>query len=165
MNSNVSKIENSILTFKNEIDVEKSVYANMIIVSTGYISNHINSQLSKSSLSNFIEVDQYLRVINEHDVFASGDCCTYTHNLNSLKGGVNSYFAGPILAHNIKCKLESLPLSKYKSYHPTNNFLVLMNTSDGEAIGFKWGLVLHGRWVAKWKDYIDKKFMRKFNLK
>ena len=37
-----------------------------------------------------------------------------------------------------------------------------MNLGDGRAIGAKWGLSFEGRWVMRWKDQIDRKFMHRF---
>lgn len=48
-------------------------------------------------------------------------------------------------------------------YVPQTEFLALLMTGDGKAIGTKFGIAFTGRWVWKMKDYIDVSFMNLFN--
>ncbi len=42
--------------------------------------------------------------------------------------------------------------------------MTLLNLGDGTAIGGKWGFAFEGRWVMRWKDYIDRRFMERFQV-
>ncbi|KAK1869639.1 hypothetical protein I4F81_012109 [Pyropia yezoensis] len=53
------------------------------------------------------------------------------------------------------------PLMRFK---PQRNYLALISTGDGRAIGTKWGLAFEGRWVWRLKDAIDRQWMRRFAL-
>ena len=48
-------------------------------------------------------------------------------------------------------------------YVPQSGFLALLMTGDHRAIGTKWGIAFHGKWVWKLKDYIDTSFMKLFD--
>lgn len=48
-------------------------------------------------------------------------------------------------------------------YVPQKEFLSLLMTGDGEAIGTKFGITFRGVWVWRMKDYIDKSFMNLFD--
>ena len=49
-----------------------------------------------------------------------------------------------------------------REYRPQAKFLKLLNLGDGHAVGEFHGLTFAGRWAWKWKDHIDRKFMRMF---
>ena len=66
---------------------------------------------------------------------------------------------GPFITHNIRALIVGRPL---RIYRPQDNFLTLLNLGDGKALGTKWGRSVEGRWVMKLKDWIDRRFMRRF---
>jgi NADH dehydrogenase FAD-containing subunit len=68
--------------------------------------------------------------------------------------------SGPILTKNIAAFLTGGDLIPYK---PQTEFLALMMTGDGKAVGTKFGIAFAGKWVWKMKDYIDVSFMNLFN--
>ena len=41
--------------------------------------------------------------------------------------------------------------------------MALLSTGDGRAVAVKGWVSLQGRWAWLWKDYIDRKFMRKYD--
>lgn len=85
--------------------------------------------------------------------------------------------AGPILIENLTRYLDQLrnssvpgageapklprPLVKY---HPQDDFLKLIVCDREEALGFRFGLALRGRWVWRLKDRIDRTFMDLFRV-
>ncbi|MDX1579904.1 MAG: selenide, water dikinase SelD, partial [Gemmatimonadota bacterium] len=76
------------------------------------------------------------------------------------KAGVYAVRQGPVLIENLRRALaEARP---FRSYRPQRDFLALLNLGDGTAVGAKWGLTASGRWVFRWKDWIDRRFMRRF---
>jgi len=50
------------------------------------------------------------------------------------------------------------------TYRPQRDFLSLLATGDGRAVGTKWGHAVEGRWVWWLKDAIDRRWMRRFLL-
>ena len=52
--------------------------------------------------------------------------------------------------------------SALKAYEPQSDFLKLLVCGDGRALGFRFGLAFHGKWVMDLKDKIDTNFMDLF---
>jgi selenide,water dikinase len=68
---------------------------------------------------------------------------------------------GPVLARNLMARLRGGAL---RAYRPQRDFLSLLNLGDGSAIGAKWGLSLEGRRVFALKDWLDRRFVRRFQV-
>jgi len=68
--------------------------------------------------------------------------------------------AGPVLADNIRRALTGRPL---RPFRPQRRALYLVSTGERCAVGTRNGLVVEGAWVWRWKDFIDRRFMRRFN--
>ncbi len=102
----------------------------------------------------FIRINQHLRSISHATVFAAGDCSSWQVPLP--KAGVFSVRMGAVLAHNLRAALTG---SAQKKYHPQRRFLTLIGTGDKNAVA-SWGIFgTEGKWVWRWKQYIDKKFL------
>jgi NADH dehydrogenase FAD-containing subunit len=91
-------------------------------------------------------------------VFAVGDSGTIAET-PTPKAGVYAIRQGPILWKNLARLLAGQPLLQYA---PRSNFLKLLNTGDGQALGEYLGWSFQGRWVWKVKDWIDGRFMDQF---
>jgi selenide, water dikinase len=107
----------------------------------------------------FLKVDDTLRVAGRDDVFAAGDTIAFWAR-ELPKSGVYAVRAGPILAENLRRSLTGRSLRKFR---PQREALYLVSTGERFAVGTRNGLVFAGRWVWRWKDWIDRRFMRKFN--
>ncbi len=108
--------------------------------------------------SGFLKVDQTLRVAGRNDVFAAGDVISFASR-TLPKSGVYAVRAGPVLADNIRRAVTGLPL---RAFRPQRDALYLVSTGGRRAIGTRNGLTFGGAWVGWWKDWIDRRFMRKF---
>ncbi len=107
----------------------------------------------------FLRVDENLRVVGHSDVFAAGDTIAFaTRELP--KSGVFAVRAGSVLADNIRRTLTGRPL---RPFRPQRRALYLISTGERHALGTRNGLVAEGSWVWRWKDWIDRRFMRKFS--
>jgi selenide, water dikinase len=107
----------------------------------------------------FLEVEDTLRVAGHDGVFAAGDTIAFkTRELP--KSGVYAVRAGPVLADNIRRALTGRPL---RLFRPQRRALYLVSTGERCAVGTRNGVTVEGAWVWRWKDWIDRRFMRRFN--
>ena len=109
----------------------------------------------------FVLARPTLQVDGHDDLFAVGDCATLIEHASTPKAGVYAVREGPYLTDNLCAFLDGGALRRYE---PQRDFLSLLNLGDGSAIGSKWGRSFEGHWVMAWKDSIDRKFMRKFQV-
>jgi selenide, water dikinase len=107
----------------------------------------------------FLRVDDTLQVAQHHDVFAAGDIIAFASR-TLPKSGVYAVRAGPVLADNIRRSLTGRAL---RPFRPQRKALYLVSTGERYAVGTRNGLTVAGVWVWRWKDWIDRRFMRKFN--
>jgi len=109
----------------------------------------------------FVRTRSTLQVEGFDDLFAVGDCATMTEFPETPKAGVYAVRQGPFLYQNLVASLEGRPLRRYQ---PQSDFLTLLNLGDGTALGSKWGHSFEGEWVMRLKDWIDRRFMRRFQV-
>jgi pyridine nucleotide-disulfide oxidoreductase family protein len=105
----------------------------------------------------FIAIDEHLRSLSHPQVYAVGDCAEWAAPLP--KAGVFAVRMGPVLSHNLRAALSAgVP----QAYSPQRRYLVLLATADGRAIASRGALSASGRWVWRWKDHIDRRFLQRF---
>ena len=107
----------------------------------------------------FVHVRSTLQVEGHDELFAVGDSSTLLDYPQTPKAGVYAVRQGPLVTHNLRALVAGQPLL---SYRPQDDFLALLNLGDGSALGTKWGRSMEGRWVMKLKDFIDRRFMKRF---
>lgn len=103
----------------------------------------------------FVQVNTQLRSTSHASVFAAGDAAGWSPPLP--KAGVHAVRMGPVLAHNLRAALAGTPLREHR---PQRHFLKLLATADGRAIASRGPFGAEGRWVWRWKDHIDRGFLR-----
>ena len=107
----------------------------------------------------FALVDDTLRSVSHPHVFAAGDIATMK-NYARPKAGVFAVRQGKPLFENLRRTLLGKSL---KTYTPQKWYLSLIGTGDQSAIA-TWGfLSWQSPLLWRWKDRIDRKFMRRFN--
>jgi selenide, water dikinase len=106
----------------------------------------------------FVRVDRFLRSVSHEDVFAAGDVAALEGSPRP-KAGVFPVRQGPVLAENLRRRLEPRPL---RAYRPQRSWLVLAATGPQHAVGTRNGLTVAGRWVWLLKDRIDRRFVARY---
>ena len=109
----------------------------------------------------FARIGPTLQCRGRDDVFAVGDCAAWTDGPALAKAGVYAVRQGPVLARNLMARARGGRLSAYR---PQRDFLSLLNLGDGRAIGTKWGVAVEGTSLFSLKDWIDRRFVRRFQV-
>jgi NADH dehydrogenase FAD-containing subunit len=103
-------------------------------------------------------VNNKLQSTSHPDIFGGGDCVTF-RDMPLDMVGVYAVRQAPILFHNILARLKGRPL---KEFVPQKRYLLILNLGDGRGIFVRSTLVLKGRWAFRLKDFIDRRFISKF---
>jgi selenide,water dikinase len=137
----------------------ESLPVDVVIWSTGAAPPPLiqNCNLPKAD-DGFLAVDRYLQSTSGAPVFAVGDSASLLHS-PVAKSGVYAVREGPFLWNNLRRFLRNQPL---KPYFPQSGFLSLLADGDGGAFLNYKRIAASGRWCWKYKDHIDRKFMRMF---
>ena len=106
----------------------------------------------------FLSTTDALQTTAGDPIFAVGDTGTIV-GLQAPKAGVFAVRQGPVLWANIQRRLAGDPLQRYK---PQREFLKLLNTGDGRAIGEWKGRSFEGVWAWWLKNFIDRRFVRRY---
>jgi len=103
-------------------------------------------------------VNRSLQHPDHPEIFGGGDCIFFESQPLD-KVGVYAVRENPILYHNLQASLNSAEL---KPFDPEGDYLLIYNLGDGTGI-FNKGRVTFGGRPAFWiKDWIDRRFMKRF---
>ena len=119
-------------------------------------------RLSKLALDGdgYIKVSAEHRSLSHGEVFAAGDTCS-RQDASLARSGVHAVHAGPVLAHNLLAVLQG---TATRTYRPRRHSLYLLATGPKYAVA-SWGRwSAEGAWVWRWKDWIDRGFIRRYTL-
>ncbi|ARE41364.1 NADH dehydrogenase-like protein [Rhodovulum sp. P5] len=107
----------------------------------------------------FVTVDETLRSVTDPALYAVGDCAHLSHAPRP-KAGVYAVREAPVLLHNLRAEITG---DGRKPYHPQRDYLKLISMGGKRAAADRLSLRVEGAWVWRWKDHIDRKFMRPFH--
>jgi NADH dehydrogenase FAD-containing subunit len=105
-------------------------------------------------------VNACLQSVAYPELFGGGDCVSFQDQMLD-KVGVYAVRENPILYRNLMAALEDQPLMRFS---PQKGYLLILNMGDGSGILAKGSLALEGRWAFRFKDWIDRRFMDRFQL-
>jgi NADH dehydrogenase FAD-containing subunit len=148
-------------TAEIRLDSGKTRKADFIFLATGVKPS---SLLAKSRLptgpDGGLQVNRYLQSTGYPDIFGGGDCI-YFQDSPLEKVGVYAVRQNPVLLHNLMAAMDGKSL---RAFDPGGSFLLILNLGDGSGIFYKNGLIFVGRLAFFIKDYIDRRFMRRFQI-
>lgn len=121
------------------------------------------SKLFKSSglpvgPDNGLLVNKCLQSVTYPDIFGGGDCI-YFKARPLDKVGVYAVRQNPVLLNNLFARLEGRPLQEFE---PDPEYLLIFNLGANWGVLKKRGIVFSGEPAFWIKNFIDKKFMKKF---
>ena len=107
----------------------------------------------------FVKVNEHLQSVNDPRIFAAGDVAAMVrHPLE--KAGVFAVRQARPLADNLRASVLGRPLVTYR---PQRKWLALISTGNRYAVASRGAIGFAGSWVWHWKDWIDRRFMRRFS--
>ena len=107
----------------------------------------------------FALVDSTLTSASDRHVFAVGDCATLAASPHP-KSGVYAVRHGAVLAENLMRAVRGQALVRYD---PQKKSLLLLSCGGRYAIAARGDWTAEGAWAWRWKDWIDRRFVRSFS--
>lgn len=106
----------------------------------------------------FLLTQRTLQTTSGAPIFVVGDTGSIEGE-STPKAGVYAVRQGPVLWDNIPRMLKGAPLREYRAQ---SGFMKLLSTGDRRAILSYKGMAFHAFWCWKLKDWIDGRFMDKY---
>ena len=107
----------------------------------------------------FLRVNKHLQSVSHANVFAAGDIVCLDGQLRS-KSGVYAVREGPILARNTRAALIN---KRFRKFRAQRRAMAILRLPNDRAVATKSAFCLKTKPIAIWKDWIDRKFMRRFS--
>jgi selenide,water dikinase len=107
----------------------------------------------------FVAVEDTLRSVSHPEVFAAGDVASVAKHARP-KAGVIAVRQGKPLAENLRRALAGRNL---RPFVPQRSFLTIITTGGRHAVASRPPLSVGGALVWRWKDWIDRRWMRQYS--
>ncbi len=105
-------------------------------------------------------VNTFLQNTQYPNVFGGGDCISFQEKPLD-KVGVYAVRQNPVLHHNL---LSALAGGNMKPFNPGKSYLLILNLGNNRGVLWKNKVIWSGRLAFYLKDYIDRKFMKRFQV-
>jgi pyridine nucleotide-disulfide oxidoreductase family protein len=106
----------------------------------------------------FLATNDLLQSVSHPEIFGAGDCASIEGRPRP-RAGVFAVRAGPVLAANLRAAISGGTLRPHVT---SRRYLALISAGDHYAIGSWDGFSWEGEWVWRWKDRIDRAFVKKY---
>jgi NADH dehydrogenase FAD-containing subunit len=150
-------IENGMVTLSDG----RKVFFDLALVAIGTRPSSLfrDSGLPTSADGGLL-VNSRLQSVRYADIFGGGDCVSF-EGRSLPRVGVYAVRENPVLYHNLSKALEG---GSMLTFEPQKSFLLILNMGNGQGIFWKNNWVWKSRLAFLLKNYIDRKFMRKFQI-
>jgi selenide,water dikinase len=142
-----------------ELEGGQIVAADAVLVTTGAAAppwfHETGLALDKDG---FLAAGPSLQILNDPDIFGAGDCATLIETPRE-KAGVFAVRTGPPLARNLRRRARG---ESPKPWRPQRRHLALISTGERYAVASRGPFKTEGAWVWRWKDWIDRRWMRMY---
>ncbi|MFP4348213.1 MAG: NAD(P)/FAD-dependent oxidoreductase [Thermodesulfobacteriota bacterium] len=108
-----------------------------------------------------LRVNRFLQSVSFPEIYGGGDCIAFDPRPID-RVGVYAVRENPILFENISASLAGS--RDFQTFKPQKSFLLILNMGNGTGIAQWKSLVWQGRSAFLLKDYIDRKFMSRFQV-
>jgi len=105
-------------------------------------------------------VNDYLQSVDHPELFGGGDCISLAGS-PLARVGVYAVRQNRPLHRNLLAFLEGRPLQRFD---PGGDYLLILNLGDRNGLFRRKEIVWSGRLAFRLKDYLDRRFMRKFQV-
>jgi NADH dehydrogenase FAD-containing subunit len=121
-------------------------------------SDELGSSGLETAKDGALLVNRALQSVSHPNVFGGGDCVTLDGQpLDRV--GVYAVRQAPVLHHNLLAYLSEEQLRTFK---PQRHVMLILNLADGTGLLMWRGLVFRNRFAFRFKDWIDKRFVRQY---
>jgi NADH dehydrogenase FAD-containing subunit len=133
----------------------------MIFVATGIRPSPLfrNSGLPTGEDGGLL-VNDFLQCVDHPELFGGGDCISLAGS-PLARVGVYAVRQNRPLHRNLVAFLEGRPLQRFD---PGGGYLLILNLGDRMGLFRRSGIVWSGGLAFRLKDYLDTRFMRKFQV-
>ncbi|MCG8549599.1 MAG: FAD-dependent oxidoreductase [Desulfobacterales bacterium] len=141
------------------MDSGESIFTDFTFLASGVTPSRLfNTSGLPVGPDNGLLVNRYLQSVTYPDIFGGGDCIHFKDKPLD-KVGVYAVRQNPVLLHNLFARLGGKPL---QAFDPGPEYLLIFNLGANFGVLKKRGIVFSGQPAFWIKNYIDKKFMKKF---
>ncbi len=151
--ANVQEVTSTGVTLTDGRQIE----ASFVTGAAGAKPHDWQTKLDLTLEGGYIAVNAQLQS-SDPAIFAVGDCAHLTASPRP-KAGVFAVREAPVLFDNLRAMLSG---GKLRAYVPQRDYLKLISLGAQDALAEKWGAVVSGPMLWRWKDQIDRKFMDQF---
>jgi NADH dehydrogenase FAD-containing subunit len=153
----VRRLKNGVATLEDQ----REVSFDLALLAWGIEPSHLfrDSGLPTGS-DGGLRVNSFLQSVAYPDIFGGGDCISFEPQPLD-KVGVYAVRQNPVLYANLLAALEGDDL---EAFEPQDTYLLIYNLGNGTGIFWRGNRVWKGRLIFWLKDYIDRRFMQKFQV-